>query len=808
MLEQKEMPILGKQEESAEKIRTVFDDELKQESKKQYTEEEKKGFFKELMTAWYTPGVHNSLFERVPETLHPDIVNRFLERGMYRLVTRNLANIKGINFENLFSLFLKRGAYIVSLESIIELGRFLNFTDQDIFKNIISKNIGIDAHLAVGNMINNISLFSGLNQEAAILLIKAGEGDGVVSNLEVFSGIDHADITNCLIVSGKKELVFDNLDKFTGLTVAGFRRIPEIDSFLTQFESIIPGIINKFTVEQVLEIASEPTKKQKEVSLILKTAPFLAEAFFANRYGIKLVFKYPELDALSKENISLLYGTKENRGNTEQDTLEFRALVQERLGMYKNNGKIVGSLQRKGVDTEKWLKFQELSIFDLGEEEDTSFAERIHLPITRLNESKEKYIKSFRETLKPYFAELSRLSITEDTHALKENLEKMKEAREKAKTNGNDKKADGIQKGIDSLQAKIDNPKQAPVWDRIMGEVASIERVMSGVIVSADAITEHEKVVAELAETQSHENRKKLIEAKTQNLVLEKKFRENLSLLDTRIADFEKNIGELLARFIGEEEKEKIFTVFHKVALEDRDHINTDISTLQKLLEDEEDEGKGTTPFKGTPMSIGVWNRNPDEDLYLGNYTDCCIRIDSDHMGEESTIADYLTDLGMQVVMARDEKKNIPVVAAWSFIGKNTKTGEAALVIDNIEANTDYSIPFQSQLSEKLKAYFEKYAQSIGVSKIVQGTANNDLKIFKMDGDYVKLGGYNRKDGYFLEGERDSEDDDDDENNEEEWEDDNDTKEDYQEDPDPMNENPKEEQDDYFDIEERLNGRR
>src|SRR3989344_5864077 len=135
-------------------------------------------------------------------------------------------------------------------------------------------------------------------------------------------------------------------------------------------------------------------------------------------------------------------------------------------------------------------------------------------------------------------------------------------------------------------------------------------------------------------------------------------------------------------------------------------------------------------------------------------------------MGEESTIADYMTDLGMQVVTVYDEKKKIPVVAAWTFVGVDEK-GEAVLVVDNIEANTDYSTNYKTQLEDKLKTYFTEYTKSIGLKKFVQGQSNNDLVIAEMDGKYKKLGGYNREDGYFLEGEHD-EDDEGDDNNEDE----------------------------------------
>lgn len=750
MPEQGEMPISHTQEEDAEANSAGLGDEARQESKKHYTEKEKEKFYQILNKSLILTGTKT--IDIVPIELHEYILKRLIEDGYSRHVMEFFEKFVDITQDTVEDLIFQ----------LIETGygkdvanNFLKFHDYNL------DYYGIIYHLAKVGIYTPGPLF-------------------IVPIIPTYI--------------------------LSQLTAVGFRKISEIGSFLSKFESIIPNSSDKFTVEQVILLASEPKEDQEEILNILKTTPFLAEAFFANRYGIKLILKYPELDEESRENISLLYDVKKNRGNIEQDTPEFRGLVQERLATYKNNGEIVGALKEKGVDVQNWLNYPEQDQFDLGKEDDTSFTERIHLPITRLGESQQKYIKGFRETIKPYFAQLAQLSIAEETDKLKGELEKMKEAQEKARTDGNEKKADGIQKGIDSFQAKVDNPKQVPAWDRVMGDVAAVERFMADVTRSADATTAQEKIIAELIENPSAENRKKLIEAKTQNLALERKFRENLSSLDTRIADFEKNTDELLGKLIGEEEKEKIFAAFHELVLEDRDHITADIFALQKLLEDDEGEGENKTSLEGTPVSIGVWNRNPDEDLYLGNYTDCCIRIDSVHMGEESTIADYLTDLEMQVVAARNEKKNVPVVAAWSFIGKNMKTGEVALVIDNIEANTDYSIPFKNQLSEKLKTYFEKYAKSIGITKIVQGTANNDLEIFGMDGDYEKLGGYNRKGGYFLEGERVSEDDDeDDEEENNEWEE-------NQEDEDietSENEGMEEtETDDYFDIEERLNGRK
>jgi len=653
-------------------------------------------------------------------------------------------------------------------------------------KEKYTKKEELEFYLDVKEDINAIKTVpKELHQTIALRLIGSFLGRMVINNLDKFTGIDdYRYIANCSVMDSSYSYASEDLGKFPerdrqyvvnrlletyhlssynfedlkGITIKGLREIARIDSFLNEMETITPGITDKITVRKIIGIFLESSVfERKRILFAFKQAPFLMDAFFTNRYGMKLVLAYLEFDKISKENISLLYDVKKNRGKVEPDTPEFRSLVQKRLETYKNNGKVLEALKENSVNGDAWLNYQEQTLFDLGKEDETLFAERVHLPITRLGESQEKYIKSFRESLKPYFSQLANLSIAEETDELQKDLEKLKLEQEKAVTEGNEKKAEGIQKGIDSLQNKIDNPKQVPAWDRIMGDTAMIERVMTAVSSSADALKEQEKLILRLTGAPSAENRKKLIEVKTQNFALEKKFRENLSLLETRIKDFEEKEGTLLAQLVGEEEKEKIFTVFHELALEDRNHIDADISTLQQLLKDETNE---TGSLEGTPMSIGVWNRNPDEDLYLGNYTDCCIRIDSEHMGEESTIADYLTDLGIQVVVSRDEKKDIPVVAAWSFIGKNLDTGETALVIDNIEANTDYSIPFQEQIREELYAYFEDYAYSIGVAKIVQGQDNNDIVIYPMDGDYQKLGGYNRKDGYFLEGEGGEDDDD------------------------------------------------
>ncbi|MBU2037209.1 GNAT family N-acetyltransferase, partial [Patescibacteria group bacterium] len=225
--------------------------------------------------------------------------------------------------------------------------------------------------------------------------------------------------------------------------------------------------------------------------------------------------------------------------------------------------------------------------------------------------------------------------------------------------------------------------------------------------------------------------------------------------LESRIEEFKTNLPNLISPCLGQERSEALIQeIDQKVAMQ-FNHFDSDRTDLANLFSERGD--KETEQLESRPMSIFVWARNPDIDLYQGNYSPCCICIDSAHMGAESTIADYNTDLGIQIVNIWDETKNEPVTAAWCWLGQNNK-GEKALVIDNIESNTLYSSNFSEQLSNELLEYIKDYARKIGADKVVLGKANNDLptgselaKLSEDNGQYEKIGGSNRIDGYFLE---------------------------------------------------------
>ena len=157
-------------------------------------------------------------------------------------------------------------------------------------------------------------------------------------------------------------------------------------------------------------------------------------------------------------------------------------------------------------------------------------------------------------------------------------------------------------------------------------------------------------------------------------------------------------------------------------------------------------------------MSIRLWDRDPDASLYDGDYSPCCISIESGCGRDrfESTISDYLTDCAIQVVNIVDKDKNIPITSAWCWLGKD-QAGSKAFVIDNVESNTDYTNKYPSLLSTKLYDYILKYAESIGFKEqeIFIGKEYNDLdlKFQAVNRNLVKMGKSNRRGGYYLEAE-------------------------------------------------------
>lgn len=487
----------------------------------------------------------------------------------------------------------------------------------------------------------------------------------------------------------------------------------------------------------------------------LEKFPFLADALQENeRFGVKLLLKFGTLDKLSQANIQTLYKNKDEilseKNNIDVESRDFRVAMQQRLLGYRRNTEITETLRKAGVNVEEWLNYKEETFFTLGRDESLKFSDTIVTPIERIQETIDSYTGTVKEVLEQYKNELTDFRVPlKDLSLLNSELEKLKEQKQIAEDDGNAKKVEGITKGISGIESQILNIEEISLWDKVSSRIASLSLIKKDIFKAYDDLRGAEVALGKKeveTETNAGQKRKELVKLKNKIGTAKKEMREKVQLLGVRLAEFDNDIFAMISPALGEDRTESLIQEKNEIAEEHLDHYQSDSKTLENLFYEREDKG-----LVGQQMKIGVWDRNPDKDLYLGNYTDCCIRIDSSHMGSECTIADYLTDAGMQIVSIVDEKKNIPVVAAWCWVGHDDND-KVALVVDNIEANTEYSANYRAQMETKLREYLQNYSEKVG-AKLVQGTSNNDLVVAKMDSAYFKLGGYNRPSGYFLEGE-------------------------------------------------------
>jgi ribosomal protein S18 acetylase RimI-like enzyme/type III secretion system FlhB-like substrate exporter len=543
---------------------------------------------------------------------------------------------------------------------------------------------------------------------------------------------------------------------------------PHLKEILDKFEKDLPQFVaqTQKSVDLLFSLFSF-RKDPERLFKTLETYPFLAEALANNpRFGAKLILKYPEFDNVSKEKIKFLFQAKKEilsqNPKLDPNSFEFRKLMQERLLSFDRNREIVEELQKAGINLEKWLNYQEIQYFTLSSgKELTPFSERVQLPISRLGETITTYAYQIKDVLSEYRNDLEEIKVlTKEGERIEEQIKKMEEELKKAKEIGNEGKVRGISKGLEGLKAKLSRIKKISLWDRLMGEINSFTVLKEELISSQEELITAEKKYQELL-TSKAPSGAELARCKSQINQIKEKIKNLLSQLERRVNDFRQNLERLLSPLNTEKVPDRASALVQEInerVAEQFNHYEVDRNTLASLFSEKAETEK--EKLEGTPMSIFVWARNPDIDLYQGNYSPCCICIESAHMGSESPLADYTTDLGIQIVNIWDEIKNEPVTAAWCWLGIDEK-GRTALVVDNIESNTTYSSNFPTELWIQLRTYLEKYAKAIGVDRLVLGKANNDLpsatelsKLPEAEAKYIKLGGQNsRPNGYYLEAE-------------------------------------------------------
>jgi hypothetical protein len=532
---------------------------------------------------------------------------------------------------------------------------------------------------------------------------------------------------------------------------------PRLKKFFDEIKEKAPSIYLKCSssIDNFIDLI-QFIGKEDEFIKIINDYPFLEDAVINNKYGKNLLLKFTEFSKDSKENIKSLFDWKmeilSGNPSINENSPEFRGLMQEKIKLYKNNPKIIKDLKEEGIDTENWLNYKEEDNFVLKEGELIDFSKIIETPLNRINESVFKYIDNINLVFGDFTNELKNHETYSDEYLKSSKLlEDIKKKINDEKINSvpNQERIRGMEKGVIDLTQKLEKMKDNKIslYDKIQLKLSSL-----------NANCEEVKKINEeliILEGENNVNPSKEISNKISKIKesLKKKF---FSLKD-QFEYFSKDseLSGTVYGFLGKDRVDAIYQELEEALNENFNHMETDIADLSRIFTEKQKEND----IEGRKMGINVWNRNPNVDLYQGNYSPCCISIESGSGSNrrESAISDYMTDLAIQIVNITDKEKNIPIVAAWCWLGKD-KAGNKCFVIDNIEANTDYTNKYPQLLGKKLENYIKKYAESLGFDEedVLQGEYNNDLKLgfnSPNNKNIIKIGPNNRPGRYYLEAE-------------------------------------------------------
>ena len=193
-----------------------------------------------------------------------------------------------------------------------------------------------------------------------------------------------------------------------------------------------------------------------------------------------------------------------------------------------------------------------------------------------------------------------------------------------------------------------------------------------------------------------------------------------LSLRDLQmfLEDFIQQTEKIFETEKDETKKERIGTIL--------DHFKE----LKRRIPDLEKE----TGKKGYEFEIKLWQREPGYDIFQGNYTSCCVALETGNQA----ILDYLIDSGFQVVEVRNVALDQTIAQTWLYFTKDSHKN-LNLVLDNIEINKDYLFASR-EIREEIFKYCQNLAKEVSkgkVKRILLGTVYNDVET--SDLDLIKL---------------------------------------------------------------------
>ena len=134
-----------------------------------------------------------------------------------------------------------------------------------------------------------------------------------------------------------------------------------------------------------------------------------------------------------------------------------------------------------------------------------------------------------------------------------------------------------------------------------------------------------------------------------------------------------------------------------------------------------------STVSKNIDVTIKMWDRDPQHDIFQGNYSTCCIGLGN---GNGSAMPHYLMNTSYNMIELVDNKTGKTIGNALCFFVKG-EDGKPAFIIDNIEVNNSHKT--SNEVGVQLRSAIAEYASK--VAKEVTGADNTSIYMGKSYND-------------------------------------------------------------------------
>ena len=153
------------------------------------------------------------------------------------------------------------------------------------------------------------------------------------------------------------------------------------------------------------------------------------------------------------------------------------------------------------------------------------------------------------------------------------------------------------------------------------------------------------------------------------------------------------------------------------------EHLQTRLSDIAKI--EIQKDSKEVKVEKDLDLTIKMWDRIPQKDLFQGNYSTCCIGMGG---GNGSAMPHYLLNTAYNMIEINDNVTGKTIGNALVYFVKDS-SGKPAFIVDNIEINNSAKPSDKGGIA--IRSKIAEYA--FNVAKEVTG--NEDVNIY-MGGDY------------------------------------------------------------------------